>query len=275
MHGLRKRTFFAAGPLLVAALATVSVPAQATGGSLKPSNGSMSRQIRAAKEHDFTYLKTRSAVYRFVARGYLVPVRSTRNFALEKVSFPYSRPEVRLFLERLGQQYKNACGERLVVTSLTRPKSHQPPNASTKSVHPTGMAFDLRRSRQRKCRRWLERTLLSLEGSRVLEATRERWPPHYHVALFPKSYRRYLAKLGATSALAKLDSQRAAGAKSRGSRTASASRARPTRVHRVRRGETLWKIARRYRTTVQELKRSNRLRSDRIKAGQTLRVPLR
>ena len=38
----------------------------------------------------------------------------------------YARPEVVLFLERLGKQYREACGEPLVVTSLTRPKSSQP-----------------------------------------------------------------------------------------------------------------------------------------------------
>ncbi len=222
----------------------------------------MSRQIRVAREHDYTYLKNRSAVHNFVSRGYLVPVRGNRDYALKKVSFAYARPEVKLFLERLGKQYRAACGEKLVVTSLTRPKSHQPPNASARSVHPTGMAFDLRRSRGRKCRRWLEKTLLSLERSRVLEATRERWPPHYHVALFPKQYRGYLAKLGATSALAKLKVER--------------SRARKGSViYRVRSGDTLWTIARRYRTTVAELKRTNRLRSDRIKQGQRLRVPSR
>ncbi len=274
-----------AGCSLVAVSIALATTAGAT--SLKPSSGSMSRQIRAARQHDFTYLKTRSAVYSFVARGYLVPVRGNRDYTLERVSFPYARAEVKLLLERLGKQYRGACGERLVVTSLTRPRSHQPPNASKKSVHPTGMAFDLRRSRGRKCRRWLEKTLLSLEGSGVLEATRERWPPHYHVALFPKSYRRYLTKLGASSALAQLDSQRAARAKTRNAQagtsrtgtaqagTSQAGTAQTTAVHRIRRGDTLWNIARRYRTTVEELKRSNRLRSDRIKVGQKLRVPVR
>lgn len=41
---------------------------------------------------------------------------------------------------------------------------------------------------------------------------------------------------------------------------------------RVRRGDTLGRIAHRHRTTVRNLKRLNHLRSDRIYAGQRLRV---
>jgi LysM repeat protein len=45
-------------------------------------------------------------------------------------------------------------------------------------------------------------------------------------------------------------------------------------VHRVRRGENLTVIARRYGTTVRELRSLNRMRSSLIRAGQRLRVPL-
>ena len=60
----------------------------------------------------------------------------------------------------------------------------------------------------------------------------------------------------------------------------AASRPAPRRVdsaperviHRVRRGDTLFSIAKRYDTTVQELKEWNRLRSSAIKVGQRLTV---
>ena len=61
------------------------------------------------------------------------------------------------------------------------------------SVHPTGMAADLRRSDSSGCRQWLETVLLDLEGKGVIEATREQYPPHYHVAVFPNPYLQYLA----------------------------------------------------------------------------------
>lgn len=45
------------------------------------------------------------------------------------------------------------------------------------------------------------------------------------------------------------------------------------RVHRVRRGDTLIRIARHFDVPVATLKRANRLRSDRIRVGMRLRIP--
>jgi membrane-bound lytic murein transglycosylase D len=46
----------------------------------------------------------------------------------------------------------------------------------------------------------------------------------------------------------------------------------PTTSHKVRRGETLSSIARRYGTSVSRIKSWNGLRSDRIQIGQVLTV---
>jgi hypothetical protein len=188
-----------------------------------------------------------------VKAGYIVPVRANRDFDLHGVSYPYARPETRTFILRLAEQYRRGCGEKLVVTSLTRPLSRQPQNASDKSVHPTGMAVDIRRSNSPACRSWLENVLISLEKTGVLEATRERRPPHYHVALFPKPYSRYVADL----------TRRA------NDRLASAD----ALDYQVRRGDSLWEIARSHGTTVDRLREANDLRGSRIYAGQVLRVP--
>ena len=217
--------------------------------SLRPSGASLNRQNREAQAHDYTFLRTSADARRFVDRGYLVPVRPNGDFELKDVSFPVARPEVKLFVDRLSAQYRSACGERLVVTSLTRPRNNQPRNASARSVHPTGMAIDLRRPNNGRCRQWLEGTLLYLEDQGVLEANYERWPPHYHIAVFPKSYKAYVEEL---------DGQPADSAQ---------------RAHVVTRGETLWKIASRYSTTVQRVKSANGLRSNRIYPGQRLTIP--
>jgi hypothetical protein len=168
------------------------------------------------------------------------------------VSFPYARPEVDLFLRRLAGQYHAACGERLVVTSLTRPTTRQPRNASDRSVHPTGMAVDLRYSWSRGCRAWLERVLLDLERAGVLDATLERHPAHYHVAIFPRAYDAYVERLVArqTTVVAEADS------------------------YTVRRGDSLWAIAQRLGTTVESLRTANELADSQIFAGQVLEVPL-
>jgi hypothetical protein len=182
--------------------------------SLRGSTASMERQHGVAIENDFTFLRTGRDVARFVRLGLLVRVGATADVELAGVSHPYARPAIRLFVQRLGAQYRAACGERLVVTSLTRPEDGQPRNASDESVHPTGMAVDLRVSQSARCRAWLERVLLSLERTGVVEATRERRPPHYHVAVFPGRYAAYVRNLtsrGAATRVAAGDTEPLAG----------------------------------------------------------------
>jgi hypothetical protein len=240
------------------ALLAVVVARPAEAQSLGGSAASLDRQNRVARQHDYSFLQTGSQVRRFVSAGYLVPIVPSSDFEMHLVSFPYARPEVQLFLDRLASQYRRACGERLVVTSLTRPESDQPRNASDRSVHPTGMAIDLRLSRSRTCRSWLERVLLDLERGQVLEATRERRPAHYHIALFPRSYTSYLENRGIPF------------------RLASASTATPREPvrYRVRSGDSLWTIARKHGTTVAMLQNRNALTSSRIVPGQVLELPV-
>jgi len=45
-------------------------------------------------------------------------------------------------------------------------------------------------------------------------------------------------------------------------------------IYRVRRGDSLIKIARRFRTSVKEIKRINRLRGNLIRVGQKLKIPI-
>ncbi len=237
------------GLLACAAIAVLAGGASAQ--SLRGSASSLDLQAEQAEQHEFTYLRGSEQLGRFVDAGLLVPVDGNRNYSLTDVSFPFARPEVKLFIERLSAQYRRACGEQLIVTSLTRPTElPQPRNASDRSVHPTGMALDLRRP-QGTCRQWLERTLLSLEDEDVLEATAERSPPHYHVAVFPRQYAAYVGRLTRSGA----------------------GRTRPLRVYTVRRGDTLWGIARRHGTSTRALRRANGLSSTRIYPGQALRVP--
>ncbi len=169
--------------VLIAPVVAASAAAQGLHGS----HESLVRQNLVAQQHDYAYLRTTQDVVQSVGSGILVAIHGNDDFQLAsgEVSFPYARPEVKTFLEQLSSAYHAACGEPLVVTSLVRPISRQPWNASAISVHPTGMAMDLRRSDRHACRQWLESTLLALEGEGMIEAIRERWPPHYHVAVFP------------------------------------------------------------------------------------------
>ena len=179
----------------VALLLVTAAPVFA--GELGGSRRSMIRQHTIAKRNDYKFLRTAAEVFEWVRQERLVTLTSTPNYLLSgKVSFPYARPAVKLFIDRLAAQYHAATGDRLVITSLTRPLNQQPENASALSVHPAGMAADLAIPASAKNRRWLERTLLALEDKAVLDVTRERHPKHYHVAVFPAQYERYVAKQG-------------------------------------------------------------------------------
>lgn len=239
-------------------LATVlsTAPAALDAQSLRGSSNAMRRQHNQAIAHDFTFLRNSAQVMRFVDLGLLVRLRGNDNYQLHAVSFPYARQEVKTFVERLSSQFRRACGEVLTVTSLTRPKSRQPRNSSKLSVHPTGMAVDLRRPYSRACRSWLEDVLLQLEAGGTLEATRERRPPHYHIALYPSPYKRYVAQVEARK------------------RTRVAQAAPSVVRYQVRNGDSLWEIARAYGTTVARLREANKLRGSRIYPGQRLHVPV-
>ncbi len=225
----------------------------------------MQEQFAKGQEYDYTPMKDAAHIKRFVELGLLVPVPGNADYRLHQVSFPYARPEVKLLVERLSRQYRNNCGEQLVVTSLTRPLNRQPPNSSRFSVHPRGMAIDLRRSRSPACRHWLQDVLLHLEGIGTLDVTLERRPPHYHVAVYTREYAAYVERL--------TDTQRTA------QNTRVASALPPTNAlqpgvirYRVRAGDSLWTIARAYSTTINQLMSANNLSNSRIYPGQLLQV---
>jgi hypothetical protein len=147
---------------------------------------------RQAEIHHFSRMSTKTKIKNFFRGGLLVQLKENENFHLDGVSYPYVRREVKLFAERISSQSRIACDDGLTATSLSRPTREQPSNASNKSVHPMGMAIDFRVPSTKKCRIWFEKTLLNLEGLKVIEATRERRPPHYHVAVFPNPYKEYI-----------------------------------------------------------------------------------
>ena len=303
--------------LLMFALLTLSTPLLAQ--SLHGSRASMERQHQEAVSYGYTFLGTPQAVSNFVSEGHLVAVADNQYLELHDVSYPYSRPEVKMFIERFSSQYYSVCGEKLVITSLTRPIDEQPENAASDSVHPTGMAVDMHVPPTARCRSWLERTLLSMEQNGLLDVTRERHPAHYHVAVFTRSYENYVAAQSAAASIASLDPPAAAAQTppiagentykvrkgdtlasiaERSGTTAAKLKAlngmRKAKVkagqilqlpasfaasvtssevqHRVRRGETLWRIANRYGTTAEEIKRENKLKDDVVNPGQVLHI---
>jgi hypothetical protein len=168
---------------------------------LRGSPESMDRQHRVASDADFTFVGTLEEMELLAEAGHLVPIAGGRDYEVMDWVFPYAVPEVRTFVERFASQYRRTCGEQLVVTSLTRPLSEQPPNAHELSVHPAGMAVDLRVPQNPACRQFLETALLQKEAAGLLDVTLERSPPHYHIAIFPEPYGAFVQAQGDDGAI--------------------------------------------------------------------------
>lgn len=170
---------------------------------LKGSPASMVHQHAVAVEEDYSFLRTPADVRRLVDAGKLLPVKATSDYTLSGVSYPYTRPEVLSFIEHFAASYRAATGDRLVVTSLTRPLKEQPRNAHVLSVHPAGMAVDLRVPANDDDRAFLEHALLSMEKAGMLDVTREHHPSHFHIAVFAPKFAPYAALLDSVTAVEK------------------------------------------------------------------------
>lgn len=244
----------AAGAALCALVPVRSAAAQ----SLRGSRASIDRMYRRARSARLHFYQTPRSVRNAVDEGRLVRLTPDDNFAIHGVSFPYVLPTTKTFVERFGEQYQDACGEQLEVTSGVRPEDRQPANSVARSVHPTGMAVDLHKPDDAKCLRWMRASLLDLENSGLVEATEEFSPPHFHVAVFPRPYRRYVA--------ARLRADEKVQLASSGSVDVE--------TYRVRSGDTLWGIARHHDTSVDALQSANHLDDDDvIQPGQELVIP--
>src|SRR6476659_1313027 len=183
--------------LLAASVIGLAEPCAAQ--SLRGSHSSVSLMYRRAVRGGLDFYETRSDVKRAVVRGELVKLSGGSHYVVSNIPTPYVRPETKAFVLDLAADYDRACGTRLVITSAIRPISRKLANSSELTVHPTGMAVDLRKPAGR-CRAWLRRTLLAAERRGVIEATEERYPPHFHVAVLPSRYEKVASTRGRSAA---------------------------------------------------------------------------
>lgn len=216
--------------VLAIVLTAAASPLAARGApELRGSHESMVRQNAAALESRYEFVHDEPQIHELVARNEIVEIKPSAEIAFKGVSYPYARPVVREFVERLAHDYHAVCAAPLVVTSLVRPLSRQPRNASPLSVHPAGMAVDMHIPPLPACRIWLEKDLLALEARGVIDVTREQHPPHFHVAVYPQPYRAYLAALSGGAASGRLAGARAvrgASGRERGARVPAILRGR-------------------------------------------------
>ena len=153
--------------------------------SLRGSKAKVERAYQFARREGIEFNASRTDVRDGVKEGDYVRLQSGPNMRLKGVAVPYVLPATRDFVTRLAASYRQACRAPLVVTSAMRPTTLQErlPNGVAKSVHPTGMAVDLRVPGG-SCRPWLRKTLLAESRSGTVDATEEHHPAHFHVIVF-------------------------------------------------------------------------------------------
>jgi hypothetical protein len=171
---------------VAAAALALAAPRAAGAQTLRGSRSAVDRAYDYARRRGIPFSRSRGDVERQARAGQLVRLGGSSNYRLRGVAHPYVRRDTRTLLTDLAARYRVACGEQLVVTSAVRPTSTRLPNSVLKSVHPTGIAVDLRSPRGR-CRPWLRDELLTLERRGLIDATEERRPAHFHVIVFRAS----------------------------------------------------------------------------------------
>jgi hypothetical protein len=172
------------GTLLISFALSPAVAGGLAAQSLKGSAESVEHPYLVARASGLQFYATTRAARRAVAAGEFVPLSGNADYAPKSgMPLPYATPEVRSFVELLGAEYHAACGEQLIVTSALRPISKRPRNGSVMSVHPTGIAVDVRKPKRRMCRDWLRQLLLQHEREGTIDATEEFHPPHFHIVV--------------------------------------------------------------------------------------------
>jgi LysM repeat protein len=254
--------------------------------SLHGSRASVEKMYDFARRHRYPFYLTPTNVDAAVAQGRLVALGGDTTYELTRgVGFSYATREAKQFVTAFAPQYLHACGTPLTVTSAARPMSRQPHNANKRSVHPTGIAVDLRRPPPGPCLTWVRNALADLESRGIIEATEEHHPVHLHLAVLAAPGQKVVLPnlVQGTAAAPRVPVVQVAAAQPTvpGTVTAVAAGdvhlpATAVRTYVVRQGDTLYDIAMQMGVSVQALSEANDRRERAVlKPGITLTVPPR
>lgn len=299
-NGRARRATIVLGAAAVALLSVAPVAAAQRAGrqpsALRGSKASVEKMYSFAREHGYPFYLTPATLDDAIAKGKLVPLPGDETYELARgVGFSYSTAESREFIMQFAPQYLAVCGTPLTVTSAARPMSRQPRNANPHSVHPTGIAVDIRRPYPGPCLTWVRSALAELESRGFVEATEEHHPVHIHLAVLKAPGARFrlpdltngvrVARQTPPSTLASttpassvLPAPATVSNVSNGSislapalRSDSGTSAR---LYQVRQGDTLWDVAQMAGVSVKALAAANK-RSTRavLKPGTVLKLP--
>ena len=284
-HGRARRAItlgFAAAAVFSVAPAAAAQRPNRQPESLRGSKASVEKMYDFAQRYRYPFYLTPSTLDDAIAKGKLVPLTGDENYELTRgVGFSYATVEAREFITQFAPQYLAACGTPLTVTSAARPLSRQPRNANKHSVHPTGIAVDIRRPYPGPCLTWVRKALAQLEAQGYVEATEEHHPVHLHLAVLRAPGSRFkLPDLTNGVVVARQPTVPAATVASTSngdvslSTTAVADSDARGRVYLVRQGDTLWDVAQKTGVSVRALAAANhRSPKSVLRPGTTLTLP--
>jgi hypothetical protein len=277
---------FAAAAAAAVAVVTLSPVAYAQRAGREPeslhgSKASVEKMYDFAQRNRFPFYLTPSTLDDAIAKGKLVPLTGDQNYELTRgVGFSYATIEAREFITQFAPQYLAACGVPLTVTSAARPMSRQPRNANPHSVHPTGIAVDIRRPYPGPCLTWVRGALAELEAQGFVEATEEHHPVHLHLAVLRAPGARFtLPDLTHGVVVARQPAAPVTPVVAAANGEVSLAAAAPDsdvrgRVYLVRQGDTLWEVAQKVGVSVKALaEANNRSPKSVLRPGTTLKLP--
>ena len=142
------------------------------------------QQLQYALDHQLPRMTTEAEYQSRVDSGYFVRLEGP--FLDVRARRPYALPTTVAFLIRMSQAYSAAgCGQLIIMDAL-RLTTERPVNGSVYSVHPTGMAVDIRTKYiPIECADWLRAYVSQKEAAGEVDGTQELRPEHLHVVVVP------------------------------------------------------------------------------------------
>lgn len=143
---------------------------------------SSQQQLGYAQKQQLPFMATEAEYQTRISSGYFIRLESP--FMEVHARRPYALPSTVVFVAELAREYYDeGCG-LLVVKDALRLTSERPSNGSLYSVHPAGMAVDIRTKYiPTECADWLRTYISQKEAEGKVDGTQEWKPEHLHVVV--------------------------------------------------------------------------------------------
>lgn len=140
------------------------------------------QQHSYALKQNLTFVTSAAEYQTLIAQGHFVRLKGPHLQVLAKR--PYALPSTVSFMQEMSAAYQaTGCGQ-VVVKDAVRLMSERPPNGSWYSVHPAGMAIDIRiRYIAPECADWLRMYVRQKEAAGAVDGTHELHPEHLHIVV--------------------------------------------------------------------------------------------